>query len=220
MAILKLTAQPREGTGTRAVRAMRASGFIPANLYSDGQPSTLLKLETAQWAKALGQELHLVALEIEGGATQTVTLREIQRDPITQEILHVDLQRVKMDVAMQFAVRVEFVGTPEGVKVGGIQSVASDHVDVECLPSDVPDSLSFDISGLMIGDSVAAGALQLPDGVRLVSDPHMVLASVVAARAPVEVEEEKPAEAVEEEEKEGEEKAEGEAPEGGRRRES
>lgn len=218
MAILKLTAEPRDETGTRAVRALRASGFIPANLYSEGKPSTLLKLDGARWTKALADELHLVALEIDGGASHTVAVREIQRDPLTQEILHVDFQGVKMDVAMQFTVRVEFLGTPEGVKIGGIQSVSRDHVEVECLPADVPESLSIDVSGLGMGESVNAGALTIPEGVKLLSDPQMVLVSIVAPRAAAE--EEKPAEEVEAEEKEAEEKEEGEAPKEAEKEES
>ncbi len=219
MAILRLAAEPREDVGSRAAARLREAGYIPANLYSKGQPSTLLKLEASSWSKHLTDQLNLVRLEFPDGGDQVVALKEIQRDPMTQEVIHVDFLGVKMDEAVEFHVLVKFEGTPEGVKEGGVRTISSEYVMVECLPTDVPDSIPIDISHLKIGDSVTAGQLQLPENVKLVSDPAVVLASVATVRvveeaAPV-AEEAEVAEGEEAEEKKAAEEAEGEHKERG-----
>ena len=185
MAILKLTAEPRTETGSRASRVLRATGFIPAVLYSHGQPTAVLKLNGMAWSKALGDEVHLVMLEVPGVKPQVATVREIQRDPLSQEIIHVDLLRIEMDEAVHFAVRVDFTGTPQGAKDGGVTQILTDHIEVECLPSKVPDLVQLDIADLNIGDSLHASQVALPEGVKLITDPGVVLVSVTAVRIAV-----------------------------------
>ena len=144
MAILKLAAEPRQDTGTRASRALRASGFIPGNLYAHGNPPTALKLNSMTWTKALGDEIHLVIVDVPGMGSEVATIREIQRDPLSQKIIHVDLLRVEMDEATRFQVRVEYKGVPVGVKEGGVTQVLTHHVEVECLPTNVPDFFTIE----------------------------------------------------------------------------
>jgi large subunit ribosomal protein L25 len=187
MAIPSLAAELRDKAGTRASRALRAAGYIPASLYWNGKPARSLKLDYNIWTKALAEELHLAKVQIAGGESQMVTVREIQRDPLTQRIIHVDLLGVRMDQPIEFHVKVEFIGSPIGVKEGGVLSKAVDHIEVECLPSIVPDHVQADISDIKIGESLHADKLQMPDGVRMVTDPHVALASVVAIRLVEEV---------------------------------
>jgi large subunit ribosomal protein L25 len=204
MEIMKLAVEPREQTGTRAARLLRQSGYIPAILYSSAQPTENLKLSAGMWSKHLTDQLNLVNLEFPDGATQMAALREIQRDPLTLDVLHVDLLRVRMDEATEFHVFLDYQGTPQGVKDGGVRTVLSEYLMVECLPSDVPDSIPVDISALKIGESLHAEHVTLPDGVKLLTDPAVTLISVAAVRV---VEEVKPVEAVEAEAaEEGEEK--------------
>jgi large subunit ribosomal protein L25 len=182
MAILKLTADPRTGTGSNSSRALRETGFIPANLYSHGTESTMLQLNATTWSKALGMETHLVMLDITGAKPEMAALREIQRDPMTQKIIHVDLLRIKMDEAVHFSIKIEFTGTPKGAKDGGVTQIMAGHVEVECLPTDVPDFLSVDITGLGLGESIHARDLAIPEGVKLITDPDVALVSVAVVR--------------------------------------
>jgi large subunit ribosomal protein L25 len=212
MAILKLAANPRTEIGSRASQTLRAAGFIPANLYSHGKESVPLKLDYTTWSKAMSEELHLVMLEIPGTKPQVATLREIQRDPLSQKIMHIDLLQVEMDEATHFSVKVEYIGTAKGTKDGGVTQVLTSHVEVECLPRNVPDKLSIDISDLDIGDSLHARQLVVPEGVKLITEPDVALVGVATVRvavvevaAPVEgevVEGEEVAAEKEEEEKE------------------
>jgi len=204
MEIMKLAVEPRQETGTRAARLLRQSGYIPAILYSSAQPTESLKLSAGMWSKHLTEQLNLVNLEYPDGNTQMVALREIQRDPLTQHVLHVDFLRVRMDEATEFHVFLDYQGTPQGVKDGGVPTLLSEYLMVECLPSDVPDSIPVDISALKIGESLHARDVILPDGVKLLADPAVTLVSIAAVRV---VEEVKPVEVVEAEAaEEGEEK--------------
>ena len=190
MSILKLKAETREEVGSRASVRIRDGGYIPANLYSHGDPSTPLKLQMNLWSKALAEEFNLVTLQLPG-REQLATVKEIQREPLSQRIIHIDLQGIKMDEPIEFSVKIEFTGTPKGLKGGGVLSISSDHVNVLSLPKDLPDHLTCEISHLDIGQSISARDLALPEEITLVSDPALTLASVLLVRIVVE-EPEKP----------------------------
>ena len=119
---------------------------------------------------------------------------------MTQELLHVDFIRIKMDETTEFHIPVEYIGIAEGVKDGGVLTISSEMVQVECLPTSIPESIKIDVSEMKIGESKHAGDLVMPEGVKLVSEQAMVLLSITSIRV-AEVKEEVP---------EGEEGAEGE----------
>jgi large subunit ribosomal protein L25 len=183
MAMLKLNADERTEAGSKASRALRATGFIPANLYSRGESPTALKLNSVIWEKALTEDQHLIMLDIPGTKPQVATVREIQRDPISQDIIHIDLIKVQMDEAIKFMVRVETVGIPAGVREGGVTQILMDHIEVECLPTDVPDVLKLDVSMLNIGESHHVRDLVVGEGVKIANDPDTTLFSVTTVRA-------------------------------------
>jgi len=182
MSILKIEVEPREELGTRESNRLRKTGFIPVVLYSEGKLGLNLKLDGHKWERYITGKLNLVELTFPDGKSEFAAPREIQKDPLSQAILHVDFQGVKMDTAAEFNVAVIFTGIPEGTKEGGVKTVTSGYVAVECLPSKVPDSISIDISHLNIGQNVSAGELEMPEDVTLLSDPSMVLVSVAAVR--------------------------------------
>jgi len=208
MDILKVTVEPREELGSRASQKLRKEGFIPANLYSHGQPAKNIKLDSNKWERHIDESLNLVSIEFPDGGSQIAAVREIQRDPLSQSINHIDFLGVSMDETIEFSVSLDFQGTALGTKEGGVLTISSEMVAVECNPINVPDSISVDISELEIGDSISAGQITLPEKVKLASDPAMTLVSVTAIRV---VEEDIPEEPAEGEElAEGEEPAEGE----------
>jgi len=122
-------------------------------------------------------------------------LKDWQVDPVKGSLLHVDMLRVAMDVRMRVKVPVHTFGEPQGVKLqGGIFEMVTREVEIECLPSEIPDEFKVDVSELMIGKQLRVADLLLdPQKTKLVTDPQRVIAHVVAPRAE---EEEKPAEAV------------------------
>ena len=106
------------------------------------------------------------------------SLKDFQRDKVRGQIIHIDLQEVRLDQPIQTTVSVTLVGEPAGVKEGGILTQVANEVNVEALPLEVPQHLEADISGLGIGDSLRLGDLAIPAGVTLLDDPDSVLASV------------------------------------------
>jgi large subunit ribosomal protein L25 len=133
-------------------------------------------------------------------------LKDYQLDATRGRLLHIDLQEVRLDQAIQAQVVIELVGEPAGVKEGGVLSQINREVNVEALPMEVPDRLELDVSSLAIGDALRVSDLRVPEGVKLLDDPESVLATVTP---PTKIEEPEP---VEEELEEGEE-IEGEVPE-------
>jgi large subunit ribosomal protein L25 len=187
---------PREDRGKNAARRMRRAGHVPAVLYGGEGGSIALAVNTKQLSAIMRSESgHNTIFKVKlPTGEQPAMLRDWQVDPLQGALLHVDLQRVAMDVRMRVLVPVHTFGEPQGVKLqGGIFEMVTREVEIECLPSDIPGEIRVDISELMIGKQLRAGDLPLDAAkVKLVSDPQRVVAHVVALRA----EEEKPAEAV------------------------
>jgi large subunit ribosomal protein L25 len=214
---VKLTVQARESRGSAESRRLRADGLVPGVLYGNGGNAQPFCIEERELRKALTGDhgLHAildVVLEGQQKAHHAV-LKEYQLDPTRARLLHIDLQEVRLDQAIQTQVVVELVGESEGVKEGGVLSQIQREVHVEALPMEVPDRLELDVSRMTIGDTLRASDLRVPEGVKLLDDPETVLATVTP---PTKIEE---PEVVEEELEEGElpegEVAEGEeAPEG------
>jgi large subunit ribosomal protein L25 len=107
-----------------------------------------------------------------------------QKDPIKDNLLHVDLKRIDLTVRLVVKVPVHTVGEPEGVKIqGGLHEIVTREIEVECLPNEIPDDLTVDVSALTIGQSVRAGDVALPGSVKLVSPADAVISHVVTMRA-------------------------------------
>jgi large subunit ribosomal protein L25 len=189
-------AAPRATRGKNEARRLRTTGKVPGVLYGGkGQAVTL-----AVNAKQLGAILrsptgHNTLFQIDlGGKHEPAILKDWLTDPITGNLLHVDLLRVAMDVRMRVEVPVHTFGEAAGVKVqGGVFEIVNREVEIECLPADIPSEFRLDISGLMLNQALRAKDLPLDLAkMKLITDPEQVLAHVVMLK----VEEEKPAEAV------------------------
>jgi len=188
-------ATPRDTRGKNAARRMRCAGQIPAVLYGgSGQPQAVA-VNTKQVAGILRSESgHNTIFTVKlNGSEHKAILKDWQVDPAKGSLLHVDMLRIAMDVRMRVKVPVHTFGEPQGVKMqGGIFEMVTREVEIECLPSEIPDEFKVDVSGLMIGKQLRAADLPLdPQKIKLLTDPQRVIAHVVALRA----EEEKPAEA-------------------------
>lgn len=181
----------REATGKNSNRRLRATGQIPAVLYGTAHETVPIQVErkkVEEVFRAGATENTIFLLKrLESDQERHARIRELQIDPVSREVLHIDFQRVLMDQAIQVEVPVQPVGTPKGVKdEGGVLDFVTREVAVECLPGDIPESIEVDVSGLAIGDHIEAGALKLPETVTLLEEPDRVIVSVAY---PVRIEE-------------------------------
>ncbi len=182
----------REDRGKNVARRLRAAGHIPAVLYGGKGESLAVAVNAKQIAGILRSEAGhntIFTVKVAGQKDVNVIVKDWQVDPVKGTLLHVDMLRVAMDVRMRVKVPVHFDGEPQGVKLqGGIFEVVTREVEIECLPTDIPDEFRMDVTPLMIGKHLRAAELPFdPAKVKLVTDPNRVVAHVVALRAEVEV---------------------------------
>ncbi len=212
--------EKRQGLGSNAARRLRAQGFIPAVLYGESmesQPLVLSKKDIIQILRLESGENTIFKVAVDADLYDAM-IKDLQVDPSTDELLHADLIRISMDKPVRVTVPVVHRGEPVGVKTeGGFIDFITREVEVECLPRDIPESLSIDISELHINQSFKAENMAVPAGVRLIAEPGTVLVLVSMPHKEEEFPGEKPEEAVAEEPKEPEvikkERAEKEEPE-------
>jgi large subunit ribosomal protein L25 len=195
MAQIIVEGAPRSTRGKNEARRLRVSGKVPATLYGGKGEALALAVNTKQVTAILRSESgHNTLFQVDlGGKQEPAIVKDWQVDPVTGNLLHVDLLRIAMDVRMKVKVPVHTFGDPTGVKVqGGVYEVVLREVEVECLPADIPTEIRVDVSGLALNQSLRAGDLSIDKNkIKLVTDPQSVISHVVALR----VEEEKPAEA-------------------------
>ncbi len=218
MDTVKLTIRPREETGKGPNRRLRAAGSIPAVVYSKGQEAISLSIDAAALKGAFAGGSNVVLeLEYEGGKSRKkhfAVVKDYQRHPTRNDLLHLDLHEVDLKQEIEATVRIELVGTPVGALEDGVLDHAHWEVTVRALPTEVPAHLELDVSALNIGDNLRVSDLTAPKGVTILDDPEITVASVHPPRAE-EVEEVEEVEGLEGEEGEGAEGAEGaEAAEG------
>ncbi|MEK8022606.1 MAG: 50S ribosomal protein L25 [Candidatus Hydrogenedentota bacterium] len=177
----ELKAEPRTSLGSGSSRRYRRQGKVPAVLYGHGAPHSLL-VDSKTLDKALhtsaGRNVFL-SLVISGAAEETAIIRDIQRHPVSRAIAHADFQRVSLTEKIITTVHLEFTGSSEAVKAGGILIQMVREVEIEASPMDMPSHLTVDVSVLKeIGDSIHAAALAIPSGVRLVTQEDVTIATV------------------------------------------
>ena len=183
----------REQTGKNANRRLRAAGEIPAVVYGGNTDSSAIRVDgkSVQSLIREGGENAVFLLQLEGtGRTRHTMIRDLQWNPLTGALVHIDFLRVKMDQEVQVSVPVALTGTPEGVRnEGGLVEFITREIAVTCLPGDIPSSIELDVALLHIGQHVEAGELVIPDAVRLDEDDNRVIVSVAAPRIAEEEEE-------------------------------
>ena len=194
MSEMTMEVQERTALGKGANRKLRSVGKIPAVVYGGGKKPVPIEVDRRQLRDLLRQSssenaVFLLKLGDTGKSRHTM-IRELQVDPVSRRIVHVDFQRVSLTEKVRVMVAIELLGTPLGVKnEGGVLDFITREVEVECLPSDIPPQIGVDVEALQIGQHVKASELQLPGNVTLLEDAERVIASVGHPRV-IEVEEE------------------------------
>src|SRR3989475_11030884 len=182
---VKLKAEPRSNVGRSGVNKLRARGIIPAVIYGGKVKPQPLQVTArdinAMMSHASGENV-LVDLEIAGEKSNRAALvQEVQHSPVGGEIVHVDFHAISMDETIQAEVPLEPTGTPVGVKTfGGLLEQSLRALAIECLPRDLPDRITVDVSQLNIGDSIHVRDIQLPSGVTAKVPADLTAFSVLA----------------------------------------
>jgi len=190
-------AEPREEFGKNAARRTRHAGRIPGIVYGGGGPVIPIYVDPDGIRRILHSESGhnaIFNLEVRGKAPARAMIRDWQSEPVRGELLHVDLVRIAHDTKLKLKVAIHVIGEPKGVKVeGGIFEFMLREVEVECLPDDIPEAISVDVTPLALNQSLRVSDLPIGPKVKVLTDANRVVAHVVTLRA----EEEKPAETAE-----------------------
>jgi len=200
MKVLRFEGERRDGVGKGSARKERRGGYIPGVLYGPGAEPAAVRIDRKGAEKIVRRlESHNViadlALVSDGGPETIKTIvKEIQFEPVSGEILHMDFYRMRMDQAVEMEVAIHLVGESAGVKQGGIIEHELREIAVSAFPVDIPERIDVDVSALEIGQVLTVKDIVAPERVRLVEEPDRIVVSVQAPRK-VE-EEEKPAEEV------------------------
>lgn len=208
MTELVLKTEVREGLGKEANKKLRRQGVVPAVFYQK-QEATPVQVNVLEFARILRSGEQLIELSLNGKKKKAL-IKDIQYHPVTEDIVHIDFQGVSMSEVVQISVHLNFMGTPAGVKEGGLFDVHMHDIEIKCKASEIPHQLDIDVTTLNIGDTLHVADLQFGD-LEIVSNPDMLIAGVAVPKL---------YEAAEAAEAEGEEGVEGEEGEEGAEEES
>lgn len=180
-------ASPRDKKGKGVARSLRREGKIPAVIYGRGREPESLALDAITVSRFLtesGAATTLIDVELPGRAGIKALIREVQRNPVRpSDVIHLDLYAVKADEKISVEVPLKFVGTPEGVRnFGGVLDMTSHTLEVEVLPSEIPEFIEVDVTALNIGQSIHVSELNFPH-LTILTDPRQTVCTVVAPRA-------------------------------------
>jgi len=216
MEIVTLKSEPRQADGTRKARALRKEGKLPVVIYGHGEAPEAIALDQHEVEVALKHGARTLKVDVRGEA-KPYLIKEVQYDHFAETPIHIDLARVDLNERVKVKVGIELRGTPKGVSEGGVLDQPMGQIEVECLVTDIPDTLHPFVSQLGLGESLYVKDLKLPEGVVALADPDDRIATVrkiveaAPVAAPVEGEEGAVAEPerigrIKKEEEEGEEK--------------
>jgi large subunit ribosomal protein L25 len=189
----KLDASSRSADGSRAARRLRRSGRVPGVLYGGDGDAVSFDADARELRLALAQSGAVLDLSIDGKKATPVVLKEAQRHPVRGETVHVDLLRVRLDEAIHAVVPLELLGGDEspGVKEGGVLEQITRELNVEALPTAIPESIVHEIGEMQIGETIMLAVVAMPEGVVLLDDvEETVVATLSPPRLQVESEEE------------------------------
>ena len=183
----KLPIEIRTGSGASLARELRRNGKIPANYYYSGEANQNLVIDKKAFNHAIhsGQQVFEVDINNE---TIYIMIKDIQYHSVTEEVMHVDLMRIRRTEKMTFSIPLVLEGDAVGIDEGGIVAQVATTIDVECFPNDVPESITVDISGLEFNSAMAAEEIVLPVDTLLVSAENTTIVTCNPPKAEVEPE--------------------------------
>lgn len=177
-----LQVQAREASTKGDLRRIRSSGQIPGVVYGKGlEGASKISIDAKDLAAMLRSHPHaVVEMDLPGAGKQPVMMSDLQRDPISRQIMHIDFHRIDMNQKVSTAARLDIVGVSPGEREGGMLQTVLHEIVIECYPKDIPDTIAVDISGLNMGEHLTIGDLALPKGVESKQDSETVIIAVLA----------------------------------------
>ena len=194
----KLNVNSRGAEGSRAARRLRRGGRVPGVLYGGGGEPVGFDVDARELRLALAGSGAVLDLSVDGSKATPVVLKEAQRDPVRGQTIHVDLLRVRLDEAIHALVPLELLGVDDapGVKEGGVLEQITRELNVEALPTAIPESIVHEIGEMQIGETILLSAITAPEGVTLLDhDEETVVATLSPPRLQAEAEAEEEIEA-------------------------
>ena len=187
-----LNVSTREPDGSRSARRLRRAGNVPGVVYGGGDEPLAFQIPARELRHVLAGAGAVLDLAVGGAKASPVVIKELVRHPITGETVHIDLLRVRLDVKIQATVVLELTGAEDspGAKDGGVLEQITRELTIEALPTDIPDSLTHDVSTMEINDTITLEALTPPATVTLVDDPETVIATLTPPRLQLEADDE------------------------------
>jgi large subunit ribosomal protein L25 len=180
----KLEVSSRAAEGSRSARRLRRSGRVPGVLYGGGDDPLSFSVDSRELRLALAGAGAVVDLSVDGAKATPVVLKEAQRDPVRGQTTHVDLLRVRLDKAIHAVVALELEGVDDtpGVKEGGVLEQLTRELNIEALPTAIPESIVHTLGEMQIGDTLTLESIAVPDGVTLLDDTETTVATLSAPR--------------------------------------
>ncbi len=191
---IALNAEVRNEVGTKHAARLRRAGKLPAIVYGHGREPVAVSLDLHNFAEMLHHGHRLFGVKI-GKTLETLLIKDLQYDHLGKDIIHVDLVRVDLAEMVKVTVPIELKGTAKGTHEGGIVDEHLDHLEIECKASDIPEVIPVSVKELGVGDAIHAGDVELPEGMKLATDPETLVLMchlVAAAKSTEELEEEMP----------------------------
>jgi large subunit ribosomal protein L25 len=191
---IALNAEVRNEVGTKHAARLRRAGKLPAIIYGHGREPVAVSLDLHNFAEMLHHGHRLFGVKI-GKTLETLLIKDLQYDHLGKDIIHVDLVRVDLAEMVKVTVPIELKGTAKGTHEGGIVDEHLDHLEIECKASDIPEVIPVSVKELGVGDAIHAGDVELPEGMKLATDPETLVLMchlVAAAKSTEELEEEMP----------------------------
>lgn len=188
MAEVSLEVATREGTGTGVARKLRQQGKVPGVVYGGHRDPVAITVDRKAITDLIQKSDHgvrsIFLLKLTGTDQQRhAMIKEMQIDPISRKLMHIDFVRVVMDEVVRVTVPVHLNGTAIGLKEGGLLDWQVRDLHVECLPGQIPDSIEVDVSNLAIHDYIRISGLTLPQGLKVLDDPERVVVGVTHQKA-------------------------------------
>jgi large subunit ribosomal protein L25 len=178
-----LSVEPREERGSRASRRLRRQGLVPGVVYGIGGDTLTFKVDGRRLRAVLAEGHALFDLELDGGKREPVIIKDQQRDPVRGAVQHLDLLKVRLDEKIQATVALELEGVEAapGVREGGVLEHVTRELQIEALPTDIPDKIVADVSGLGIAETMNLSSITPPAGVTLLGDLEEIVVATVTA---------------------------------------
>ena len=174
---IQITAQPREGLGSRKVKRLRDQGLVPGVVYGHKEAVVPVTLPKKELTTHIDRGAHVFDLSLDG-RSEKVLVKDVQYDHLGLEILHVDFARVSLDERVEVTVPLELKGEPKGTADNGVLQQIVAELEIECLVTDIPDAITHNVSDMGVDDVLHVRDLKLPAGAKAMQDEDLIVAMV------------------------------------------